>query len=247
MSYHIEKDFVVCSNELLPTIKTYCREGFYITVAFTARNYYVVVKDPRKGAGSNDYVTYRVSIDNKITYHYVDKNELQEVRRILHEASDKLNSQDAIKSIPQRIREKPIHIGEVYSLDQETVKKINEWKDKVISSAEMPKDIKPFVYLVYMPNVTVYPGVVTTETVPEPIVKRFQKDAEKCEEFRQKLKQIVPTLKEQKLTIPVAPPFTTKLYKVTASAETVNRCSNETIADYVKFYLEYKVSRLIIY
>ncbi len=259
MSYHIEKDFVVCSNELLPIIKTYCRDGFYVSVPFTAKEYYVVVKSPGKEGEKGKFVVYKVVLpkddtDTKLFY-YVEDDELVKVIETLKKASEQFEKSGSKGCDVLGRKGEEVRIKDVDRLDEETIERMNQVRAELaklmeerltskeasepINYRSIPEDIRPYVDLAYRPNVCVYPDVKNVEIKLGKIVGLFRSYGKKC-----------PVIGEkgfEKLMIPKAPLFNTELYKVVASAEILNRCSNESLKRHVECYLKYKVSRRVRY
>ncbi len=255
MEYHTEQDYTVCSNVLIPYLKTYCRTGFYVSVPFTAREYYVVVKDPVDPW----FVAYKVILDDEITFDVPTDEELEEVKKALRRATKcfeagggeceeevrEMSKEASKKNIcmTKVFRESKVKINDVKKIKQSIVDRLNQAVTEVrgqnVTIDDVPEDIKPYISLGRRPNVVVYPNAKPTEIEELPILNEFVTYKILCKPF-------LPD-REKLLRIPVAPPFDTKLYEIVASAEVTNRCSNETIKNHIKCFLAYKVSRAVAY
>lgn len=251
MDYHVEKDLVICSNKLIPFIKTYCRTGFYVSIPFTANEYYVALLPPlpkdlpkeEKEKLKGVYVVYKVSLTEDTVFQYVDDRELARVKRTLKEASDlfKENKNSECTVLGEMGRE--LWIKDVKSLDKETVERLEEVRQEYDGKnkpyTKLPEDIKPYVNLIKRPNLTVYPDAEYVKPEPGKIVGIFRTYNRKC--------VLLKNDAFEELTVPIAPPFNNKLYETVASAEILNRCSNTSITEHVECYLKYKVSRRVRY
>ncbi len=263
MDYHVEEDYTVCANFIMPYIKTYCRTGFYVSVPFTAKNYYVIVRDPVE----QKFVVYKVRLNSTLTFERPTDEELDEVKDTLHRASEcikkgggecekdfEVMSEEEDKKQDEENSKKNICINDVFrgatlkiteleKIDQSTLEllrqKAKEIRGRNITPKMVPEKLRPYISLVYRPNVVVYPDARPTKIQYLPILNEFLLNESFCG-------SLTPE-EEESLKIPVAPPFNTELYKIVASAEVTNRCNNKSITNHIKCYLAYRVSRAVEY
>ncbi len=263
MDYHIEEEYTVCSNVLIPYLKTYCSTGFYVSVPFTAKKYFVVVKSPQKPV----FVTYKVFFNKGIHFEVPTDGELEDVKYTLHRATEcfengggeceemvrEMSAEETTKQNEEENEESvclsdvfrgyPVKINDVQKIEQDIVYQLNravkEVRGSRITLDDVPEDIRPYIALGHRPNVVVFPVTETKKIEELPILNEFALYRIRCGSF-------IPQ-REKQLRIPVAYPFVTKLYEIVASAEVTNRCSNETLKNHIKCFLAYKVSRAVAY
>ncbi len=235
MDYHVEKEYTICSDALLPFFKTYCRDGFYVSIAFTAREYYVLVQ----GSTPGEFVAYKVEVDDEITYANPDQDELEIIRDVLKEATGLFKSPSSVETILKRINERPLIINTVKPIGETVAEKLRKAEKEIHDRKKIPVNIKHYVDLYGVPNVAVYPKTVAGEIKLVDLANDFMEKGLECQRRY--------GAKKEELMVPMAYPFDTELYRITASAEIVNRCCNKTIYRYIKSYLDYKVSRWIVY
>ncbi len=211
----IEEDYAVCSDVILPFIKKYCKTGYYVSIAFTASYYYVIVK-PKD---NKPFYVYGVRLNTKPIYFRPNGKEIDEIIDILKEAS----SEDLEHAFDHYVHPSrkygPVEISEITPLPEGMVSAMNT----AVNGVETDEPIKDYIDLRGKPNVTVYPTAKPTEfkTVTVTLLDH-------------------ENIKEK---IVIAPPFNTFYYKQTACAEAHNVGTYKKTMDYLQFYLRYKVSR----
>jgi hypothetical protein len=256
---NVKEEYVVCSELPFPFIKPYCAKGYYVSLAFTANEYYVLVK-PK---GKSIFLAYAVSlVENKNEVPYfrcVEDSELDEIKKTLKQAS----KYDLVKYFKDLTMYKgkvfPVIINGVDKLDPQTVEAMREAVEvgidvtelneetKESETAKLAKQIKPFIDLYLTPNVVVYPFT-------------YPQYAEMTEPIEFATDHIC--LKDHPYAcadVPILDEFDNEYYKQTITAEIINTVINKKQREsgkeigtrkqrgYLTFYLAYGVSRPIEY
>lgn len=219
----IEEELQLCSDEPIPYIFDRCENGYYVSVPFTAREYFVLYQ-PNEFKAIKKYYFYRVEYTDDETF----------------EPDFDPYYEDSVISILQGINQSKIT----------EIKKLIPTRNTIeIKSLEpAPSDRSTVYNLIGKRSVTLFPSGEVNSELGEVGKKIIEGKTENILSYIHTEKVEIPLGNEKIVVlVPRVPVFDTDLYWKTASIEIYDHRSAVPLLRHLYVYNKFRVSRPVVY